>query len=203
MLHAKNPDIFLLDVNLFDGTGFDLLKQIPLPHYNVICITAHDEDAIRAFRFSAIDYILQPVVAGELLAAIDKAAQTISREETELKLNALLSNLDSAKKIVLKTAESIHIVQISNIIRCEADIHYTTFFLKHKPSLLVSKTLKDFAELLEPAGFYRTHQSHLVNINHIMRFDKGEGGHLVMDDESIVPVSSRKREELFNLFEKM
>jgi len=203
LLHAKNPDIVLLDVNLLDGTGFDLLKQIPLPHYKVIFITAHEEYAIRAFRFSAVDYILKPVVAGELLAAIDKAAQTISREETELKLNALLSNLDSAKKIVLKTAESIHIVQISNIIRCEADINYTTFFLKNTPSLLVSKTLKDFADLLEPTGSYRTHKSHLVNINHIVRFDKGEGGHLVMDDESIVPVSSRKREKLFSLFEKM
>lgn len=203
LIRSHNPDVVLLDVNLLDGTGFDLLKQIPSPHFKVIFITAHEEYAIRAFRFSAVDYILKPVVAGELLAAVDKAAQTISREETELKLSALLSNLDSAKKIVLKTAESIHIVQISNIIRCEADVNYTTFFLKNASSLLVSKTLKDFADLLEPTGFYRTHQSHLVNINHIVRFDKGEGGHLVMDDESIVPVSSRKREELFRLFEKM
>lgn len=203
LIRNQNPDVVLLDVNLMDGTGFDLLKQVGTVNFKVIFITAHEEHAIRAFKFSAVDYILKPVVAGELLAAVKKAEQSISREDTELKLSTLLSNLDSVKKIVLKTAESIHIVQVSNIIRCEADVNYTTFYLKNAQKLLVSKTLKEFDEMLEPTNFFRTHQSHLVNLDHIVRFDKGEGGHLVMDDDSIVPVSSRKRDELFKKFEMM
>jgi two-component system LytT family response regulator len=203
LILKKQPELVLLDINLTDGTGFDLLKKFEQIHFHVIFITAHEEFALKAFKFSAIDYILKPITAGDLLNALSKAHKTINKEENELKLNTLLANLEKIKKIVLKTAESIHIVQVKNIIRCEADVNYTTFFLENSEKLLVSKTLKDFSELLEPAGFFRTHQSHLVNLDHILRYDKMEGGHLVMADESIVPVSSRKKEELFKLFEKM
>ncbi len=119
------------------------------------------------------------------------------------KLNALLSNLDTLKKIVLKTAESIHIINVDNIIRCEADVNYTTFFMLGGKKLLVSKPLKEYDELLSQAGFFRTHQSHLVNLNHILRYDKNDGGYIVMEDDSSVPVSTRKREALFELFERM
>ena len=203
LIKKKNPDIVLLDINLSDGTGFDLLKKFESIHFKIIFITAHEEYALQAIKFSAIDYILKPIVAGELLAAIEKAVQVIHKEDIELKLNALFANLDKVKKIVLKTAESIHLVNIKAIIRCEADVNYTHFFLDNGEKLLVSKTLKEFAEMLEPAGFFRAHQSHLVNLDYISRFDKTEGGHLVMSDESIVPVSLRKREFLFELFERM
>ncbi len=203
LISQKNPDLVLLDINLTDGTGFDLLKRFNQINFKIIFITAHEEHAITAFKFSAIDYILKPVVAGDLLKAVEKATQAIRKEDTELKLSALLANLDKIKKIVLKTAESIHIINVRNIIRCEADVNYTNFFLNNSEHLLVSRTLKEFAEMLEPAGFYRTHQSHLVNLDHVSRFDKSEGGHLVLDDESIVPVSQRKREELFRIFENM
>lgn len=203
LINKVEPNLVLLDINLPDGTGFDLLRKFKTINFKIIFITAYGEYAIQAFKFSAIDYILKPVIAGELLDALEKANQTLSQEDTTVKLTALLSNLDSIKKIVLKTAESIHIVQVSNIIRCEADINYTTFYLNNSQTLLVSKTLKEFAELLEPAGFFRTHQSHLVNLDHILRFDKLEGGHLVMKDSSVVPVSSRRRETLFSVFEKM
>jgi two-component system LytT family response regulator len=203
LLTRMKPNIVLLDINLADGTGFDILKKLGRINFKVIFITAHEEYAVQAFKFSAIDYILKPIIAGELLDAVEKACKAINREDTELKLGALLSNLDKIKKIVLKTAESIHIINIKNIIRCEADVNYTLFYLENTDKLLVSKTLKEFGELLEPAGFFRTHQSHLVNLEHVVRFDKTEGGHLVMADESIVPVSSRKRDELFQVFEKM
>lgn len=203
IISQTNPDLILLDINLPDGTGFDLLKKFGKIPFKIIFITAHEEHAIKAFKFSALDYILKPVAAGDLIGAIEKAADTIHKEETELKFSAFLSNLDKIKKIVLKTAESIHIINIKNIIRCEADINYTTFYLDNGEKLLVSKTLKDYAELLESSGFFRSHQSHLVNLDHILRYDKTEGGHLVMCDESIVPVSSRKKDELFKLFERM
>ncbi len=203
LINRTQPDLVLLDINLSDGTGFDLLKKFNGFQFKLIFITAHEEYAIQAFKFSAVDYILKPVVASDLLNAVEKAGKAIQQQETELKISALLANLDKIKKIVLKTAESIHIIHVKNIIRCEADINYTNFYLDNGERLIVSRTLKEFAEMLEPAGFFRTHQSHLVNLDHVSRFDKTEGGHLVLADDSIVPVSSRKREELFKVFERM
>ncbi len=197
------PDLVLLDISLTDGTGFDLLKKFEKINFKVIFITAHEEYALKAFKFSALDYILKPVIAGDLLQAVEKTNESKLQEETELKISTFFTNLEKIRKVVLKTAESIHIIQIKNIVRCEADVNYTVFYIDNSEKLMVSKTLKDYAEMLEPAGFFRSHQSHLVNLDHIMRYDKGEGGHLVMKDGSIVPVSSRKKEDLFKLFEKM
>ncbi|MCD4790894.1 MAG: LytTR family DNA-binding domain-containing protein [Bacteroidales bacterium] len=203
VINTQKPDLVLLDINLPDGTGFDLLKKFEKINFKVVFITAHEEYAIIAFKFSALDYILKPVASGELLQSVEKASESIHKEETELKLSAFLSNLDKIRKIVLKTAESIHIVNIKDIIHCEADGNYTNFYLDNSEKLMVSRTLKDYSEMLEQAGFFRTHQSHLVNLDHISRYDKTEGGHLVMDNESIVPVSSRKKETLFRLFESI
>ncbi|MCD4747129.1 MAG: LytTR family DNA-binding domain-containing protein [Bacteroidales bacterium] len=199
----KNPDLVLLDINLPDGTGFDLLKKFEKINFKVIFITAYEEHAIKAFKFNALDYILKPVTAGDLIQAVEKAGESIYKEETGIQLSALLSNLNKIKKIVLKTAESIHLINVKDIIRCESDVNYTIFHLINDEKLMVSKTLKEYTELLESVGFFRTHQSHLVNLDHIVRYDKAEGGHLVMDDESIVPVSSRKKENLLMLFENM
>lgn len=200
---AFSPDLVLLDINLSDGSGFDLLKKFEQLSFKLIFITAHEEHAVRAFKYSAIDYILKPVKASDLLLAVEKGAQSVIKEENELKIAAFMENLKKIKKLVLKTAESIHIINISEIIRCEADVNYTRFFLLNHDQLLVSKTLKEYAGLLETAGFYRTHQSHLVNLEHVSRYDKIDGGHLVMADESIVPVSTRKKEELFRVFESL
>jgi len=202
-INLTSPDLVLLDINLPDGSGFDLLKMFEQISFRVIFITAHNEYAIRAFKYSAVDYIMKPITAGELFRALEKAEAEISREETVIKLGALLKNLEKLKKIVLKTAESIHILNVSEIIRCEADVNYTTFYLSNGKKLLVSKPLKEYDQLLAPAGFFRTHQSHLVNLDHMLRYEKTEGGYLVMDDNSTVPVSTRKKEELFRLFENM
>jgi two-component system LytT family response regulator len=199
----NHPDLVLLDITLNDGTGFDLLRKFEKIYFKIIFVTAHEEYALKAFKFSALDYILKPLTAADLLQAIEKTNESKLHDETEIKLSTFLSNLEKIKKIVLKTTESIHIIQIKNIVRCEADVNYTTFYLDNGEKLLVSKTLKDYAEMLEPSGFFRTHQSHLVNLEHILRYDKIDGGHLVMADYSIVPVSSRRKDELFKLFEKM
>jgi len=203
LISGKSPDLVLLDIDLPDGTGFDLLKMFDHISFKVIFITAHHEHAIRAFKFSAIDYILKPIMAIDLFSALEKTKAEIDKEETVMKLSTLLSNLDKLKKVVLKTAESIHIVNVSQIIRCEADVNYTNFFLEGGKKLLVSKPLKEFDELLSPAGFIRTHQSHLANLDHMLRYEKTDGGYLLMDDNSAVPVSVRKKEELFRLFENM
>lgn len=203
LISQKRPELILLDINLPDGSGFDLLKKFETIDFKVIFITAHEEYAVRAFRFSALDYILKPIAASDLINAVKKAGETIKGEKTEEKFKAFLANLEKINKIVLRTTESIHIINLNNIVRCESDVNYTTFYLTNGEKLLVSKTLKEFDEMLVPSGFFRTHQSHLVNLDHITRYDKGEGGHLIMDDGSLVPVSTRKREQLFRLFENL
>lgn len=203
LIQEKAPDIVLLDINLPDGNGFDLLKKFEKINFKTIFITAHEEYAVQAFKFSAIDYILKPIRAAELFAAIEKAQDSFNKEETVLKISTLLSNLEKLKKIVLKTSESIHIVNVQQIIRCQADVNYTTFFLEGGETLLVSKPLKEYDDLLCKTGFFRTHQSHLVNLEHILRYDKKDGGCLYMDNKTVVPVSTRKKEELFHLFETM
>jgi two-component system LytT family response regulator len=197
------PQLVLLDINLPDGTGFDLLKRFEKINFQVVFITAHEEYAIQAFKCSALDYVLKPINSADLFQAIEKANDRLSNDEMAGKLNALLSNLDKLRKIVLKTAESIHIINVDTIIRCEADVNYTTFFLVNGKKLLVSKPLKDYDELLGPTGFFRTHQSHLINLDHMLRYDKNDGGYIVMDDNSPVPVSTRRKEALFELFGKM
>lgn len=199
----KKPDLVLLDINLPDGNGFDLLNRFEKISFSVIFITAYEEYAIKAIKFSALDYILKPFKAAELIQAIEKAGERILGEKSNIQYKALLSNLDKIRKIVLRTAESLHVVNVQDIIRLEADCNYTRFFLANGEKLLVSKTMKDFDEMLEEAGFFRTHQSHLVNINHIQRYEKADGGYLVMDDYSTVPISSRKKDALFKIFEEM
>ena len=203
LITTKAPQLVFLDINLPDGNGFDLLNRFEKIYFRVIFITAHDEYAIRAFRCSALDYILKPVIAADLITAVEKAAEYISQEQMAMKVNALLSNLEKLRKIIMKTAESIHIINIGSIIRCEADVNYTHFHLDNGKKMTVSKPLKDYAEVLEKAGFFRTHQSHLVNLEHVLRYDRSEGGHIVMDDDSQVPVSLRKKDALFRLFEQM
>ncbi len=203
LIARKTPDLVLLDINLPDGSGFDLLKKFEKINFKVVFITAHEEYALKAIKFSAIDYILKPIKAAELLGAVEKTHDNLNKEETVQKIGALLSNLEKLKKIVLKTSESIHIINVSQIIRCEADVNYTKFFLETGEKLLVSKPLKEYDELLGRNGFFRTHQSHLVNLDHILRYDKTDGGYLILDNKSMVPVSTRKKEELFRIFDAL
>lgn len=205
-IERYNPDLVLLDVNLIDGTGFDILKKIEDIRFSIIFVTAYEQYALRAFRFSAIDYIMKPVNIDELTAAIQKAAERNEREKMSYQLKNLLDNINSKpeeKKIVLKDQKSIYIVKVSDIIRCEADHNYTTFHLMNGKQVLVSKTLKEYEDVLSDYAFIRSHQSHLVNINHMVSFEKNDGGYLRMIDGSSVPVSKRKKDELMDFFSRI
>lgn len=190
-----------------DGTGFDLLRKLKNPEFFLIFITAFEEFAIRAIKFSALDYILKPPDPDELVNAVEKARKAIDRENVTMRLDALFENLDimsnKNKKIVLKTTNSVHIVNLSDIIRCESEKNYTHFYTTEGEKITVSKTLKEFNELLLGYSFYRVHQSHLVNLMHLKRYDKQNGGCLVMDDNTTVPVSFRKKEDLMKLFKNL
>lgn len=206
-IQYNNPDLVILDIQMPDGTGFDLLKKLKTHNFKLVFVTAYEEHAIKAFKFSAIDYLLKPVDAEDLVETITKIERLIEYEHNQIKLKALLENIENisteVKKIVLKTSESIHIVKVKDIIRCESSSNYTQFFFHDGKKLLVSKTLKEYDELLSDYGFFRVHQSHLVNTQYIKSFEKGEGGFLVMTDESKIPVSFRKKEGLLKLFDKL
>jgi len=205
-IRKQHPDLVLLDIKLDDGTGFDLLKKLEPIDFKVIFITAYDEFAIRAVKFSALDYLLKPVESGDLVQAINKAEKLVLKE-LNMQLNVLKDNMQSGtvdnQKIILKTLENVHVVKIGNIIYCESDDNYTNFNLIDGSKILVSTTLKDYDEILSHYGFLRVHRSFLINLSHIVRFEKSEGGNVVLTNNCVVPVSSRKRELLLELLDRI
>lgn len=199
------PDIVFLDIQMPDGTGFDLLNRVNEKKFELIFITAFQEYAIMAIKFSALDYILKPIDEDELKTALLNAIDTIDFKKEDSQYDALTHNLQPSqkRKLVLKTQESVHVVDLSDIIRCEADKNYTFFFLINGKKILVSRTLKDFETLLSGHGFFRVQQSHLVNLDYIDRYDKQEGGSVIMKVGSPVPLSPAKKEQFFQLLEKL
>jgi len=205
-IQEQQPDIVLLDIQMKDGTGFDLLAAFPAIEFKVIFITAYDQYAIQAFRFSAVDYLLKPVNPDLLVEAVNRAAHMI-QDHFNLQVQALEENLKSVhkqqKKIIVKTTENIHLLELKNIISCESDSSYTTIRTTEGESIMVSKSLKEYDELLSDCGFYRVHKSHLINLIHIKRFERQDGGSVVLTNDLKIPVASRKREELLGLLEKL
>lgn len=200
------PDLVFLDIQMPDGTGFDLLKAVPEKNFEVIFITAHEEFAIKAIKFSALDYILKPVDPEELRAALERALETMSEGKPEAhQFDVLQHNIqpNQKRRLVLKTQESVHVVELDHIIRCEADRNYTSFYLTEGKKILVSRTLKDYETLLAGHNFLRVQQSHLVNLNFVDRYDKGNGGAVVMKDGSEVPLSPAKRDIFFQILENL
>jgi two-component system LytT family response regulator len=198
------PDLILLDIQLADGTAFDLIKQIGHTNAKIIFITAYDKYAISAFKLSAIDYILKPVNPETLIDAVQRASEHIIKENTNTKLNILLSNFEKEEKtIVLKTADTFHLVNILEIIRCEANGNYTNFYFTNGKELLVSQTLKEFDELFAEYGFFRTHNAHLINLKHLERCERTKGGMAYMRDGSTVPVALLRKKDLLELLQKI
>ena len=198
-IEKYKPDLIFLDIKLPDGTGFDILSKVNTDIYKfqVIFITAFEEYAVKAFKFSALDYILKPVDPEELIAAIEKCKTQNNYEFKEkfetFDLNSAKQN-NNNRKLVLKTQETIHIVEICDIIRCESDGCYTTFYTVDNRKIMISKTIKEYDELLTELVFFRVHQSHIINMSYIECFEKKDGGFVIMKDKSSIPVSSRKRD---------
>jgi two-component system LytT family response regulator len=186
------PDLLFLDVELPDGLGFDLLKKLSPVRFRTIFITGHQEYALDAIKVSALDYILKPIDLEELAAAIIKAREIFSHEEEQLKLIALSENLAGKKvlkRIILRTSEALQLISVSDIIRAEADSNYTHFHLSGGKHIIVSRTIKEYEAMLSGSGIIRVHQSHLVNLNHIDKFFRHDGGYLQLKDGSTIPVS--------------
>ncbi len=203
-----NPDIVFLDVEMGDGTGMDLVKQLKAEiNFQLIFITAHNKYAVDAFKLSAIDFLLKPIDSTELIESVNRAEKNIKTQSLDKQLQILQESLGEIKnydkKIALKDSDSIYFIKVSDIIRCEASGAYTIFHIHNHKNILMSKGIKEFDDLLQNFGFYRTHHSHLVNLKKIVRFDKADGGILILENEEKVPVSQRKKDGLLVLLEKL
>ena len=199
---ALKPDLVLLDIKMPDGSGFDLLNMFSNIDFKVIFITAHEEYAIKAFRFSALDYILKPIDPSDLISAVEKTsdvhATNLNAQFQTFKDNFYNEDIAKNKRIVLKTSENIFIIYLKDVIRCRSEKNYTYFYFTNRERIIVSKTLKEFEEILTDFGFMRCHRSHLINLNFIDRYEKTEGGFLIMSDGSRVDVSHRKKDALLD-----
>jgi len=193
------PELIFLDIELPDGTGFDLLKKFHQISFRIIFVTGHQEYALDAIKVSALDYVLKPFDTDELYMAVEKALEIINKYDQQLKLQALNENLQSKKvlkRIILHTSDHLQLVSINEIIRAEADSNYTCFTLYDGKRILVSRTIKEFENLLSGSGMIRVHQSHLININFIDRFVKKDGGYLILKDGSKIPVSPNMKKQV-------
>lgn len=206
MISRHHPDLVLLDIKMGDGTGFDLLKKFETPDFKVIFITAHDQFAVQAFKVSAIDFILKPVDPEQLADAVTKAQQAV-QHDLRIKLDALETNLHTdknhQKKIVVKTLDNIYLLEAGHITHLESDGSYTKIFTTDQGEIMTSRPMKEYEEMLVGYGFLRIHRSFLINLAHVKRLEKGDGGFVVLTEGHKIPVASRKRDVIINLLDEL
>ncbi len=202
-LENHNPQVVFLDINLTDGTGFDILENLSKKGkiaFQIIFITAHEQYALKAFKFSALDFLLKPVDPEDLQKTISKIKEVLKSSNTFEHIDLLLENIrkkvDNFKRIALSTQDGIHLFEVSDIIRCESEDNYTKFHIKNHKPLLISKTLKEYEELLSEHGFERIHQSHLINLSYLKSYIKNDGGYVIMSDNANLPIAQRKKDRL-------
>lgn len=200
LIKKTDPDLIFLDIHLTDGDGFDILEICHPVRGQVIFTTASDKHAVKAFQFSALDYLLKPIDPELLVKAVKKSLQSIHKSKIEVQ--AFRDNYQSPRKLVLHTAEVLKIVELSQIVRLESMGNYTYFFFEDGEKLLITKTLKEYDDILRENGFLRVHQSHLINMDQLKSYVKTEGGYLLMKDGSRVPVSVRKKSSVLEAIEK-
>lgn len=197
------PDLVLLDIELDDGTGFDILQQLPHHSFQLIFTTAFNQYAIQAFRFSALDYLLKPVNPADLYQAIQRAVAQIKNNSIAQQVLVLFQQLQQGteRKIVLKDVDATYFIKIADIIYCEAEGTYTRFFIEKSNPVTVSKNLKEYEAMLGSEGFIRTHHSCLVNTGKVKKFEKTDGGRLLLEGGFSVPVSQRKKDMVLKYLE--
>ena len=202
LIEQYQPQVIFLDIEMPLMNGFDMLQQIPLKNFHIIFTTAYNQYAIKAIRYAAFDYLLKPVDIEELKMAVEKISQHISVTEQDKKVETLHQNLVISKglnKIAIPTAEGLLFFDIKNMVHLEANSNYTTIFFSNRPKLISSKTLKEFEELLPKEMFFRCHHSHLINLGHIKKYIKGDGGQIELQDGTCVDLARRKKDEFLKL----
>ncbi|MEZ5041102.1 MAG: LytTR family DNA-binding domain-containing protein [Saprospiraceae bacterium] len=195
-IRYQEPELVFLDVEMPDGNAFDLLSKMKQINFEIVFVTAYDHYALQAIRFCAIDYLLKPIKIDELLQAVHKVKNNINLKKENQHLKQLVQNLDKKpgdKRLALPTAEKTEFIPIQEIIRCQGENNYTAFYLNSGRRLLVSKTLKEYEEILQDYDFVRVHQSHLVNLFMVQSYHKNEGGYIIMLDGSRISISRHRK----------
>lgn len=206
-IRSLAPDLVFLDVQMPQMSGFDLLKLISPFNFEVIFVTAHDRYAIKAIRFSALDYLLKPVDIDDLRFALQKVKERLVKKNTYHQYQSVLYNLQhkagKIERLAVPTQEGIEFFNTTDIIFCKAEGSYTHLILTQKRSQLVTRNLKDFESLLLETGFCRVHHTYLINMRHIQKYVRGEGGYVIMTDNHHVDISRRKKEEFLKLLDRI
>ncbi len=196
LIEKLKPDIVFLDIEMPRMNGFDMLHRLTEKNFDLIFTTAYDQYAIKAIKYAAFDYLLKPVDIEELKLAVSKS--NAQNRNTEKKLEVLDQNLHGKtilNKIAIPSLDGLLFFNIADIVHLEANSNYTAIYFSNRPKLIASKTLKDFEDLLPTDIFFRTHHSHLINLNYIKRYIKGDGGQIELQDGTFVDVARRKKEE--------
>lgn len=195
------PDLVFLDIDMPGGDGFDLLEQLDDIPFEVIFATAYDQFALKAIKFSALDYLLKPIDLEELIAAVNKVHKKKGTAPDKERYQSLKANIaqKNLERIALPAADGLTFVNIKDIIRLQSDGSYTIFHTTGNKNIMVTKSLGEYEEILEENGFFRTHHSHIININRVEKYVRGRGGYVVMDDGSSVDVSARRKDEFLAL----
>ncbi|HEY8957003.1 LytTR family DNA-binding domain-containing protein [Chitinophaga sp.] len=202
LIREQKPDIVFLDIEMPSMNGFEMLHLLPQKDFHLIFTTAYNQYAIKAIRYAAFDYLLKPVDIDELRSAVERVKEQ-SQEHTEEKLRVLQQNLDTRPllgKIAIPTLDGLLFFTITDIVYLEAKSNYTAIHFANHPSLLASRTMKDFEELLPADLFFRTHHSYIINLRYIKRYIRGEGGQIELENGAYVTVARRKKEELLKKF---
>jgi two-component system, LytTR family, response regulator len=202
-IKQEQPQLIFLDVEMPGMSGFEMLEALPEINFDIIFTTGFNQYAIRAIKFGALDYLIKPVDKDELRTSLDTFLKSTQRDSLK-QLNALLTHVRNSKdlsfqKIAFPTLHGYELVPLSDIVACESNSNYTTVYFSNGKNLLVSRTLKQIEEILDMAPFYRIHHSFLVNLHFAIRYIKGEGGFLVLNEDLTVPVSRNRKEELLKI----
>jgi len=207
LIKEVQPDLVLLDIEIKGGTGFQLLQKLRPYSFMIVFITAFNDYALKAIKFHAIDYVLKPVNAVEFEQAIQSAIDLIKNKELfQEQSNLLLQDIqqpNAQKKIIIRTTEALHLLTIADILFAKSDNSYTTFYMIDGEEIMVAKGIAFYEELLSDSGFLRPHQSYLVNLQHIKKLDKSDGGFIILNSKHEIPVSNRRKKALIDLLEKV
>ncbi|HEX9513496.1 MAG TPA: LytTR family DNA-binding domain-containing protein [Puia sp.] len=198
-IQTAKPDLVLLDIEMTQGNAFDLLNQLQPINFQIIFVTAFDNYAIRAFKYSAIDYLLKPIDIDDLCAAVERVTQKIQGKSFLDQMQVLLHNVEtfhlSQQKMAVPTLTGLIFVAIRDITRFEAKGSYTTIYLNNGEQIMATRNIKEYEDLLPAVIFCRIHNSHIINLHKIQKYHKGRGGYVIMEDGSSIEVASRRREE--------
>jgi two-component system LytT family response regulator len=198
-INTQSPQLIFLDIEMQTGTGFDVLQKCDHHNFHVIFTTAFDHYAIQAIKFSAVDYLLKPINVNELALAVNKAVKQMETRKEDQRLDLLLKNFHKSAGddfcISLSTSEGVDFIPLSDIIRLEAKGPYTIFYLKDGRQIMVSRHLKEYELSLQEHGFFRIHNSYMINLKDVKRWIKADGGYAVMSDDAMVAISPKKKDD--------